>query len=172
MSNKLYNYYKDLPPWAKGITAVAGLAVAGFVGYKLYRIVFPTSSDKKSQQFIKSISNDIDRFRLQGMTPSYPDAQYKTYANSIYNGMRYAIGDDYGLVEEILKKMQNDLDVALLIDAFGIKQNFAFGIPTGDPIDMITMIKSELGNDYFGLTDYRVQRVNRDWQTKGITYKI
>jgi len=171
MSN-LYKYYKDLPGWAKGVTAVAGVAAAGFIGYKLYRIVFPTASEKKSQEFVKTIKDDISQFKAKGMNQSYPDSQYTTYANSVYNGMRYAIGDDYATVEEILKKMQNDLDVALLIDAFGIRQNFAFGVPTGDPVDMVTMVKSELGNEYLGLTDYRVQRINRDWQTKGITYKI
>lgn len=170
MSN-FYKYYKDLPGWAKGVTVVAGVAAVGFVGYKLYKIAFPTASERKSQEFIKAINSDIDKYVSQGIIPSYPEAQYKAYANTIYDGMRYAIGDDYGSVEETLKKMQNNLDVALLIDAFGIKQNYAFGIPTGDPVDMITMIKSELGNEYF-FTDSRVQSVNRNWQSKGITYKI
>jgi len=169
--NNLYKYYKDLPGWAKGVTAVAGVAAAGFIGFKLYKALFPSSAQRNSQQFIKSITSDIDKFRSKGMQQSYPDTQYKAYANSVYDVMRYAVGDEYGAVEEIMKKMQNDIDVALLIDAFGIRQNYAFGIPNGDPIDMITMIKNELGNEYFFL-DYRVQRINRDWQTKGITYKI
>lgn len=169
--NNIYKYYKDLPGWAKGVTAVAVVTAAGFIGFKLYKVAFPSASQRKSQEFIKAINSDIDKFIYQGIKPSYPATQYKAYANTVYDGMRYAIGDDYSSVEEIMKKMQNNLDVALLIDSFGIKQNMAFGIPTGDPVDMITMIKTELGNEYF-LTDYRVQSINRDWQSKGITYKI
>jgi hypothetical protein len=68
--------------------------------------------------------------------------------------------------------MNNDLDVAKLIKAFGQKQNYCFGVPSGGEMDLFTFVKKELGNDYGGLTDYGLQRVNKDWTKKGITYKI
>ena len=84
--------------------------------------------------------------------------------------MRYAVGDDYGSVVNTLKKMQNKLDAALLIDAFGIKQNFAFGIPTGDPMDLLSFIKTELGNEWWFIN--RIKQINEDWESKGIPYRV
>lgn len=86
--------------------------------------------------------------------------------------MRFAVGDDYATVESTMKKMQNDLDVAKLIQAFGTRQDYAFGIPTGNPMDLFTYVQKELGNDWGGLTNYRVKNINADWKKKGITYQI
>ena len=107
-----------------------------------------------------------------GKKASFSDSNYNTFANTIYNSMRFAIGDDYGTVESTLKRMKNDLDVAKLIKAFGLKQDFFFGLPAGDKMDLFTFVQKELGNEYGGLTNYRVKRINEDWSKKGILYQI
>ena len=163
---KFYQYYTELPQWAKGLVVVGGVGAVGFVGYKIYRKVFPSEEQRQSQQ------KDIIRWENEGLTASYPEAEYQALANSAYDGMRYCAGDSYSTVEAVLKKMQNNLDVALLIDAFGIRQNYCFGIPAGTPLDLIAFVKKELGNDWFGLTDYRIKQINENWQKKGITYKV
>jgi len=68
--------------------------------------------------------------------------------------------------------MNNDIDVAKLIKAFGVRQDYAFGVPTGSPKDLITFVNSELGDDYGGLTRYRVDAVNANWKKKGIKYQF
>lgn len=170
--SKLYNYYTELPSWAKGVVVVAGVGGAVIIGNKIYKKIFPSQSEKQAKQFVNTIKTDINRWRFEGLTPSYPEAQYLTLANSVYEGMKYCVGDSYSNVEDVLKKMQNNLDVALLIDAFGIRQNYCFGLAVGQPLDMIAFVKKELGNDFMGLTDYRVKRINDNWSKKGITYKI
>jgi hypothetical protein len=165
-------YYEQLPPWAKGVVFVGGALVVYMVGNKLYKKVFPSAKDVANRQLLTNVNSEISKFQNKGLKPSYNDSNYITFANTIYEGMRYCVGDDYGAVEENLKKMKNDLDVAKLIKAFGQKQNYCFGIPTGGEMDLFTFVKKELGNDYGGLTDYRLQRVNSDWTKKGITYKI
>lgn len=172
MESRVYAYYKDLPQWAKGAVVVGSLAAVGFVGYKLYRQLFPSQDERQSQQFVNAVSGDIEKYRFQGLRQSYPDAQYAAFANSIYESMKYAAGDNYGSVVDTCKKMQNNLDVALLVDAFGLRQDYFFAIPTGKPMDIFTFIKSELGNEWGGLTDYRVKQINTNWESKGITYKI
>jgi hypothetical protein len=109
---------------------------------------------------------------MKGLSPTYPDSQYNLTANQIYDGMRYAAGDDYGSVETNLKKMNNNLDVAMLVKAFGFRQDYLFGIPEGEPKDLFTFVKSELGNEYFGITSYRLKNINANWKGKGITYII
>jgi hypothetical protein len=168
----IYRYYTELPQWAKGTVVVVSVGAVGFVGYRLYKKLFPSQSEKQSQQFLNNIKADILNFKSQGQVPSYPETQYSVLANSAYESMRYCVGDSYGTAEEVMKKMQNNLDVALLIDAFDMRQNYCYGIPTGLPLDLIAFLKKELGNDWFGLTDYRVVRINENWTKKGITYRI
>jgi len=169
---KVYQYYKDLPPWAKGVVVVGGVVVVYLVGSRVYRAVFPTEAQRKNRELEKNIDSEISKLQGNGKKASFSDSNYNTFANTIYNSMRYAVGDDYGTVELTLKRMKNDLDVAKLIKAFGVKQDYFFGIPAGDKMDLFTYIQKELGNEYGGLTNYRVKRINEDWSKKGISYQI
>jgi hypothetical protein len=172
MPNKVYQYYKDLPSWAKGVSVVGLLFVGYIVGRKIYKVVFPSPDEAKNRQLFNQIDNEIKANENAGLRPTFQESNYQTFANTIYNSMRYAIGDDYAAVERTLKLMKNNLDVNKLIKAFGTRQDYVFGIDAGKPMDLLTYVRKELGNDYGGLTDYRVQRINADWKTKGISYII
>lgn len=167
---KVYQYYKDLPQWAKGVVVVGGAAALFFVGRKVYNLVFPSAEEKRNQQLSNDINNEVSRLS-KTQRQSFPDSTYNTLANTIHNSMKFAVGDDYGAVQDSLKKMKNDLDVAKLIKAFGKRTSYAFGIPMGD-YDLLTFVRKELGNEYGGLTDYRVRDINKDWAAKKITYTI
>ena len=169
---KVYQYYKDLPPWAKGVVVVGGALVVYLVGSRVYRAVFPTEAQRKNRELEKNIDSEISKLQGNGKKASFSDSNYNTFANTIYNSMRYAVGDDYATVVSTLKRMQNDLDVAKLIKAFGLKQDYFFGIPAGDKMDLFTYIQKELGNEYGGFTNYRVTQINEDWKKKGISYQI
>jgi hypothetical protein len=164
--------YMSLDPWARSLIGVGVAVGTGFLAVKGYKALFPSDATKRNKEMTKNIDNEISQFRSQGIAQSYELSQYGIYANTCYEGMRYAVGDNYASVEETLKKMNTDLDVALLIKAFGFRQDYAFGLPTGEPKDLFTFVQGELGADWGGLTDYRVQNVNADWLKKGITYKI
>jgi len=168
---KIYNYYKELPNWGKGLVAVPIVAIVGFVGYKIYKKLNPSQAEKKAKQLLSSVTNDIIEFKKRGVPQTYPDANYVTFANSIYEGMRYVIGDDYNQVVDTCKQLKTNLDAALTIAAFGTKQNYAFGlVPLGDPMDMLTFIQTELGNEWW--YDNKVKQINDYWNSKGITYRV
>ena len=169
--SKVYKYYSELPQWAKGAVVLGVGVVLFMVGKKLVKVVFPSEEDRRQKQLESDINNDINRYTNQGIKPTYNDSQYSLFANTIHNGMRYCVGDDYGTVEVTMKKMINDLDVAKLIKAFGKRPDYCFGIPTGE-FDLITYVQKELGNDYGGITNYRVRNINEDWARKGIKYKL
>lgn len=173
MANKtVYNYYSELPSWAKGVVVIGGGLVLYLIGSRVIKTVFPSEQQKRNRELAKNVDEEIKDLSKRGIKPSFVDSNYNTFANTIYNGMRYAVGDDYGIVETTLKKMKNDIDVAKLIKAFGERQNYAFGIPTGSAMDLFTFVQSELGNEWFGITNYRVKSVNTDWKSKGISYQI
>jgi hypothetical protein len=172
MQNKMYQYYTELPSWAKGIVVVGGVAVLGYITFKIYRRFFPTDKEKKSRELANTIDNQIKKSEKDGLKQSFTDPNYITFANTLYESMRYAIGDDYGKVVDIMKSMKNNLDVEKLIKAFGFRQNYFIGIDKGEPADLFSWINEELGSEYLGITNYRVTQINNDWAKKGISYKI
>lgn len=169
--DKVSSYYTDLPSWAKGVVVVGGLLIVYAVGKKVIGIVLPSAQKLRNQQLAKDITSEIARLR-KTKTQSFSDSQYKTFANTCYEGMRFCAGDAYGDVEETMKRMQNDLDVALLIQAYGFRQRYCFGIPASSAEDILTTVKAELGNEWGGITNYRVDNINNNWARKGITYRI
>ena len=172
MQNKMYQYYTELPSWAKGIVVVGGVAVLGYISFKIYKKLFPSDKEKENRMLLNNVDSEIDRLKRSGQKLTFAEPTYNTLANTLYESMRYAVGDDYGKVVEIMKSMKNDLDVSTIIKAFGIRQNYLFGIPTGEPQDLLTWIARELGEEWAGITSYRVTQINNDWSKKGIKYKI
>ena len=171
MQEKYFKYYTDLPQWAKGVVVVGGLGIVGLVGYKAFRYLFPSESQKRSALLLNTIDADISKLKLSGLKESYPNADYLTFANTIYESMRYCAGDSYKTVVSTCKKMMNDLDVALTMKAFGTRQNYCFGIDAGTPMDMLSFIQKELGREWL-LFDWKIQEINRNWSSKGITYRL
>jgi hypothetical protein len=172
MANKVYDYYKDLPAWAKGVVIVGGVAIVAYAGIKLSKVLFPSEQKKREKELEKDVNEEIKQAEQQGKKPTYTDSSYLQYANTIHNAMQFCVGDDYATVVNTAKKMMNDLDVAKLIKAYGNRQRYCFGIPAGGKDDLFTAIRAELGQEYAGITNYRVNQINSDWQSKGIKYQI
>lgn len=170
MKGKVYQYYTELPQWAKGVVVVGLTGIVVLAGLKIYRKLSPSKEEQDAKKFLEDVNDDVTKFRRLGEVQTFPEASYMQFANTIYEGMRYAVGDDYGAVVDTCKKMMNSLDVALLIKAFGIRQNYIFAIPAGTPMDMLTFIKTELGNEFWYIN--RIGQINTDWNSKGIKYRV
>jgi len=161
---KVYDYYKDLPPLAKGIVVVGVLGFTAAIGINVWnRLKSPGADAKATNQAINALK--------QKYKPSFRDDQYLTMADEIYSSMDQAVGDDYGKVQDILKRMKNDLDVALLIKAYGSRQLHNFMVPKQSQ-GLFAAVQGELGQEWGGLTSYRVTDINADWKKKGISYQI
>jgi len=164
-------YYSQLPSWSKGVIAVLGMGVIGFVGYKTYQAINKTTAEKKDKELASDINDEISKFKKDGLKQSFLNSEYLQDAETIHHAIAVCAGDDYSTAENVLKKMKNNLDVALLIKAFGKRQDYCFGIPTSE-MNLFTYLSKELGSEWLGLTRYRLDRVNSDWKKKGITYKL
>lgn len=171
--NKVYRYYKDLPPWGKGVVITAGIGLLAFAAFKAYRLVFPSDEEKRNKKLATDINSEIKKHQSSGMQPSFQPSQYPIFANEIFTGLDSCWLDDYDLVEETMKKMKNDLDVALLIKAYDFRTTTCFfGLPeTSDSKDLFSAVKRELANDW-GFLDYRIKNINADWAAKKITYQL
>tara|TARA_R110000868_G_scaffold306879_1_gene568336 strand:+ start:7715 stop:8215 length:501 start_codon:yes stop_codon:yes gene_type:complete len=143
-----------------------------FFALQLYKKITSnqTTSNEAQAELQKEVKKEL--MRLKNVKLSYSLTQYKLFANLLYDSMKYGLGDNYQAVVSTMKKMNNDKDILQLVKDYGNRQNYVFGIPQGEPKDLFTSIKSELGNEYGGLTSYKVDVINDDWKKKKITYKI
>ena len=79
MENKVYQYYKDLPPWAKGVVVVGGALVVYLVGSRLYRSVFPTETERKNRALEKNVDNEIVKLQNDGKKATFSDSNYNKH---------------------------------------------------------------------------------------------
>lgn len=103
---------------------ITGVALAGYIGYKVWR--------KRNPSDESSLSKDEKDAKLKGQVLSYTLASYQGLANAIFNAwfQNFNIFNpvDETIILSAINKMQNDLDVVQLIRAFGKRRApIAFG---------------------------------------------
>lgn len=166
------SFFKDLPTWAKGVIAVFAVGGTAIIGWKIYNAIVKTGTEKAQKNLLKNNEQELENAQKSGQKASYPQSQYAAFANQIYEGMKYGVGDSYSDVRDVLMKMKNNLDVNLLVKQYGVRQLYVFGIPAGSPKDLFTAVRSELGNEWGGLSSSKMNAVNEDWAKKGISYRF
>jgi hypothetical protein len=171
MANKAFQYYKELPAWAKGVIAVVAVGGVVIIGWKVYKAIQKTTEEQKDKELLQGVDKEVKDLQNKGIKPSFKPSDYLQYAQTIHDSMKVCVGDSYGTAQDTLKKMKNDLDVALLIKAFGKRQDYCFGVPLSE-YALFSYVQKELGNEWGGITGYRVTDINADWKKKGITYQI
>lgn len=133
-----------------------GLIAGGlYLGYKLISWIIGNVTT------VAQAKNEVNRLVAQGVKPTYPDSSYSQYANAIYSAGFNTIGTDENTIYDIFKKMQNDLDVAKLIAAFGEQRvEFSFqSLPLG------AWLRTELSAS-------EMQVVNKILSDKKIKYQL
>jgi hypothetical protein len=158
---------KSINGWIRGLMFVGTGVVVYAIGKKVYDVAFPSAEKKAAAKTEKN----LDEVIKNGPKATYTDANYDSFANTIYESMRQIVGDNYPKVVELLKRMQNDTDVAKLQKAFGKRQNYVLGIPAGTPMDLFSFVSDELGKEWLTIGN-KVADINKDWEKKGITFRI
>lgn len=160
MKNKVFQYYKDLPPWAKGVVVVGGalitfLLVKGIID----RIKKDASPENKEAQ---DAANALKVLASQGIRPSYSDSQYDGFAGSIVAAINDC-GTDETVIYDIFSQMNNEADVQKMKAVYAVRdykgcgENF-FGVVSRSLSSALT---SEL-------SDSERAQLNGILQAKGI----
>ena len=144
------------------------IILGGAGAFLLYKLFTKNEQDQANALLQSQNSAELNNF-LKKYKLSFNPSQYSSMANTIYEGTKYGLGDNYPAVVATLKLLKNDADVAMLVKTYGSRQNYIFGIPQGEKRDLLTNIKKELGSN-FGFFSGHIDNVNKDWQKKGITY--
>jgi len=160
----IYRWYKDLPPWAKGVTVVLTAGVSIVVLWKTYGIVDAAIAKAKAKRTLTDVNNDLDTLHSQGQKPTYSESQYKIWADAAeqcFQGWGTCSGDT------IWVNMKNDTDILMLIKAYGVRTiSSGKWNPEPDLVgDLPVAIRSELPGE-------SIQALNESLVEKGIKYQF
>jgi hypothetical protein len=119
------------------------LCVVAYFGIKKLVMFF------KSMQFAEK--NELNDLLVSGQKLSYPESQYKVFADKLYVAMK-GLGTDRDAVYNVFNAMVNKADLMKLITSFGVRDGETLAEwmngETFLSIDNINKILSNKGIDY------------------------
>lgn len=133
------------------------LTIIGIGGYALYKLGKAIAKKLNSS----NAEQDIIDAKKAGQTASYSSATYSQLADKIYAAVMYTWGTDEQAIYDVFNKMNSNLDVALLIKAFG-KRRVEFSTQDME-------LGAHLSND---LDSSEISKLNSILSSKGINYQF
>lgn len=176
MANKVFNYYKDLPSWAKGVVVVGGLAVVGIAVYSIIRKLKKDSEMRLALQESNYANDELNVLASQGIKPTLNNSQIKSMINAIVDAVG-GCGTDEQRIYDTFSKLNNEADLKLLIKLWGV-QSFE-PCPIQSPISYSKWLvdNSSIGGSITQiltseLSNSELKKVNSILANKGIKHKF
>ena len=138
-----------------------GMILGGL--FLVYRMLRPAGA-KEQQQTTTAIKTDIAKEENKGIEPTYSESNYKTLADRLYSAMNTS-GTDESAIYSVFQQMKTRIDVLKLIEAYGTRQLYVFGVPVGGKQNLSQALSDELSSS-------EIAKVNQILFTKGINYKF
>lgn len=155
VKNTIYTYFKVLI-----------YAFSLWFVYKLFTIIRTFIDNKKTDAFITQLPKAVKIKQTAKGEPTKSKAQQKLNAETIYEALKYsALDDNKTIAYNTLMLMQNDADVIELTKAFGSRQEYLFGIPTGTKKQLQQFVQSN-----FNKND--VEDINKAYKRSKMTYQF
>jgi hypothetical protein len=187
MANKLFDYYKELPTWSKGVVAIGGIGIAFYIGYTFVKRIKDQAELIKQRQTVKEQEDEIEVKVKEGQKQTYQNSQYRAWADGIqkqFDGCDFAINriilpssspewfgnenwsSSGAYIANIFLKLKNDIDFLKLNTAYGIRKFDQCGWGTGDFEGSLQgAITDELDESERGT-------LNKYISQQGITYRV
>jgi hypothetical protein len=176
MANKIFDYYKDLPSWAKGVVVVGGLAI---VGIAVYSVIRKLKTDAKMRELLKEsdyANDELKKLASQGIRPTLSNLQIQSMIESIRDAVG-GVGTDEQRIYDVFSKLNNEADLNLLIKLYGV-QSFE-----PNPFQsQISYVKWLIDNNSVGgsitrtitdeLNNSELKKLNSILAKKGINHKF
>ena len=151
--------------------SVVGISIAIYIVHKITTggilgglLSGNTSADDANKKTQSDLSSQLSQ--AESTTPSTKTSvEWDSIANSIYEDLRVAIGKDNKDAVYQMSRVQNNTDVLELAKSFGTRQDYAFGIPVLDAMDLFSFVRHNLSTS-------DISNILWNWNNKGITIKI
>lgn len=178
MTNKFFEYYKELPGWAKGVVFIGGIGVVYIFSSQIIKKIKKDAEQRKAMEDIVTQKGELKNLLGTGMRLSYPISQYTAWANSLESQFS---GCDVSIVTyvapsflsysgkklySVIDALKNDADMLQLQVSWGIREYDACGLWNGN-------VKGTLSycvNDE--LDEVEVKAINTLLTKKGIKYQF
>jgi hypothetical protein len=113
----------------------------------------------------QNISDYVNQ-SLAKQTPTKSKGEWQLIADNIYNDLKFSgIADNKSDAGYQVARVQNDADIATLIQVFGLRQESFFGINTGGLQNLPQFI---IGN----LSKSAIATINDNYARKGIKFRF
>lgn len=164
----MWEWYKNtligkLPPLIQFIFWV----IVGVSLYKGGRWIIRQIPSKGQKLELSDNTTTIKNLEQQGLKQSFPNSQYSAWANQLQEAFD-GCGTSNGVWENIFKKIKNDLDVAMLIDAYGIR-TFDECNWEGDLGDFKGSLSEALIHE---LSASEIEEINKSLQSNQVNYRF
>ena len=185
MANKFYDYYKDIPTWAKGVVVVGGIAIVYFTAKSFLKKVKANAEKEKAMETVTYQKKEEKQLEETGLRATFSDSQYKAWADALQNqfdGCDIDISDftfwgnlfkgftgsnSAKKLVSIISKFKNDLDFLKLSTAWGIRTYDQCGWGTGN-VENATLSKAVSDE----LNETEISTINKTLAKSGIKYKF
>lgn len=128
--------------------------------------VIKSSLELKQDQSQKENIDGYIESSLKNQTPTKSKGEWQIIADQIYNDLKFSgIADNKSDAGYQVARVQNDADIALLIQAFGMRQESFFGINTGGLQNLPQFI---IGN----LDKSEISKINDNYSRKNIKFRF
>ena len=176
MKNKFFDYYKDLPDWAKGVVVVGGLGVAYLFVSQIVTKIRKDAESKFDLQESDSANTDLQILAQQGVKPILSNTQIDNIINVLVESM-----NDCGTNEENVynqfRKMNNLADVYALLKRWEIRYYRPCSITS--PISYAKYLFNDkaFGGNLstwltYDLKPSEIQKINKILSDKRINFKF
>jgi hypothetical protein len=112
-----------------------------------------------------STVNEDNPLDVSAASLSFPVRQYDLWSDALYEAMNYT-GTDWDVILSIFDKLKNIHDVSALVNAYGVRTLYVFGIPTA-PLTLGQSLVRESSMSWNGVED-----VNQILTQKGINLQF
>jgi len=158
--------WESLPPYAKGIIAVAGTAIAVGAIYVSYEAIKTYVANRNSNKEVSELTNKLTQLGQQGIHPTISQQQ----ADSLANGLEAAFqgyGSDFDVVKRSFNQIKNDADMVIILKSYGTR---TISSGTWNPqSDFTGTLSATIADE---LSSGQVDELNTILQRSGITQKF
>jgi hypothetical protein len=128
--------------------------------------ILPSAQQVQQEQSSTTNISDYVNSALVKQTPTKSKGEWQIIANNIYNDLsKSGIADNKSDAGYQVARVQNDADFALLYDTFGKRQEYFFGIATGNLQDLVQFITGNLSKS-------DIATINDNYLRKGIKFRF
>lgn len=171
MANKVFDYYKELPSWAKGVVVIGGLGVAYIFASQIIRKIKENAQKSKLEKSVNDAKNELNALVKNGVKPTITKSQADGFADRIVKQFTGAdlLLQSFPTIKSVFNQLKNDADYLLLKQQFGLRSyNDAFNLFGWNQVKNVTLeaaIQDEL-------TQGSIDSLNQILASKGITYRV